>query len=196
MDILIKYKKVLIIVAVVLIVAEVAWAVYTLTRPVTKESVTQSVSSSQAQPIASGSIASIILQGPTQAKIGDTFKVDIQLKANSLTDGTDLIIKFDPNILEVVQTNKKAIDVGKIYQDYPVNIVDEKGLIVVSGVTLNKNFIDQGSFGTISFKAKATGIVKISVDYTEKSTTDSNVTESSTGTDILKSVTNLDVKID
>ena len=196
MDILIKYKKVLIIVAIVLIVAEVAWAVYTLTRPVTKEPATQPVSSLQVQPVASGSVASIILQGPTQAKIGDIFQVNIQLKANSLTDGTDLIIKFDPSILEVVQTNKKAITVGKIYQDYPVNVVDDKGLIVVSGVTLNKGLIDQGLFGTISFKAKGAGMAKISVDYTEKATTDSNVTESSTGTDILKSVINLELKID
>ena len=196
MDIFVKYKKVLIIVAIVLIVAEIAWAVYILTRPVIKESSSQPASSSQVKPVVTGSIASINLQGPVQAKIGDTFQVDIQLKANSLTDGTDLIIKFDPSILEVVQTNKKAITVGKIYQDYPVNVVDDKGLIVVSGVTLNKGFIDQGLFGTISFKAKGAGMAKISVDYTEKATTDSNVTESSTGTDILKSVINLELKID
>lgn len=196
MDILLKYKKALIIIAIVLIVAEVVWAIYTLTRPVVKDPSSKSPTpSSVTQTVVTDSIASISLQGSTQVAVGEVFKVDIQLSTNSPTDGTDLIIKYDANVLEVVQTDKKAVTVGSIYQDYPVNTVDDKGLIVISGVTLNKGFKDQGLFGSMSFKAKTKGTTKISVDYTEKSTTDSNVTESASGLDILKSVNNLDITI-
>ena len=194
MDTLIKYKKPLLIIAGILVLVEVIWGVYTLTRQPPKNPLSQTPTSS-IQPSPSGSLGLVTLQGPTQVKVGEIFKVDMELTTNSPTDGTDLIVKYDPKVLELVLDGTKASTPGKTYQDYPANSVDPNGVITVSGVTLNKGFVGQGLFGSLNFKAKTKGLTKVNLDFTPGSTTDSNITESSSGKDILGKVSNLEVTI-
>lgn len=191
MDTLIKYKKPLLIIAGILVLVEVVWGVYTLSRPVSN---TQQPTVGQAESVPASS-GSVTLKGPAEAKVGENLRVDMELTTNSQTDGADLIIKYDPKVLDLVTNGTLAATVGKTYQDYPANSADPSGVITISGVSTGKGFSGTGVFATIKFSAKATGTTKVSVDFTAGSTTDSNVTESSSGRDILESVNNLEITV-
>lgn len=195
MDNLIKFKKPLIVLAVLLVVAELVWAGYTLTRPVIKTTPEEiQLNSKEEKPISDKS-ATLVLNGPTSVNTNETFKVEVELTTDAFTIGTDLILKYDPKVLEIVALDKTASTVGKIYKDYPANSFDANGTIAVSGVSTDKGFIGKGIFASLNFKAKSKGATKITIDFKPNVTIDSNVTESSTGSDILKSVNSLDLTI-
>lgn len=131
-------------------------------------------------------------------KVGESIPVTINVASNKNTAGADLIIKYDPNLLSVVTDTVKApVAVGTIYDDYPVNKIDEKtGLITVSGITNNLNgIIPKGVFGTIIFQAKAAGVARIFFDFSKGATNDTNIIENQTARDVLEEVSNIDIKI-
>lgn len=108
-------------------------------------------------------------------------------------NGADLIIRFDPKVLEATSA---SLVKGKIFDEYPLSSVEAKnGLIVISGVSsLGNNFNGIGQFATINLKAKATGRTSLAVDYKGKNiTVDSNLVEASTSKDILENVDNLEL---
>lgn len=176
--------------------AEVVWAGYTLSRPLPKNVPGPTGEPEiNSQPTLGGSLAGIALQGPSQASVGDTFKADIELSANSPSTGADVIIKYDPEVLQVVPSGTAAATAGKIFQSYPANTFDPKGIITLSGTSVDKGFSGQGVFASINFKAKDKGLTKIEFDFTPGLTTDSNVIEVSSGSDILKKVSNLELTI-
>ncbi|MCL4366007.1 cohesin domain-containing protein [Patescibacteria group bacterium] len=108
-------------------------------------------------------------------------------------NGADLIVRFDPKILEATSA---SLVKGKIFDEYPLSSVENKnGLIVVSGVSsLGNNFNGIGQFAIINVKAKAAGRASLTVDYKGKGiTTDSNLVEASTSKDILENVDNLEL---
>ena len=190
---LLTRKNLLVLVGIVLVL-EFTWAVWKLTKPVAAPK----PASNQRATIMTASLTSILLQAPkTQLKIGEQITVGINISSKKATDGTDIILIYDPKILTVVPINGVPVALGTIYNDYPVNSVDEKtGRITISGITSTSGgVIPQGLFGQVTFRAKATGSTKIAVDFAKGKTTESNVIETKTAIDILDEVRNLDLNI-
>lgn len=190
-------KKLLIIVGVVL-AAELAWAGYTLTRPVPPANFKATTPPIQETGL-NVTTASLSLNGPTSVIVGQSFDVDIMLEVPIETDAADVIFNYDPALLEVVTFGTGAATTGTLYPNYPVNSVDSTlGRIVLAGATDPgaKAFTGQGTFATVTFKAKAKGQTTLTFEYTKGSTTDSNVVDSKQGRDILDKVTNLVLSIE
>lgn len=148
-----------------------------------------------ATPVALAQQASLSLSPSTGtfAK-GCQFTVDVKLNTGGgQTDGTDAILLYDNARLS---TNNSAIASGNIYPDYPGNNVDEAaGRITISGLSsITSAFSGSGTLATITFTIKSdategTGKVRFDFDPNDKAkTTDSNVVERGTVSDILSSV--------
>lgn len=111
------------------------------------------------------------------------------------TDGTDAILVYDTSRLS---TNSNSIASGTIYPDYPGNNVDEAtGRITISGLSsITSAFSGSGTLATITFTVlpqAPVGVATVNFDFdaNDKSkTTDSNVVERGTVTDILSTVVN------
>lgn len=135
----------------------------------------------------------------TSLKIGEKITVEINITSNKKTDGTDLVITYDPKLLsvETVGTNKNPVRVGTIYRDYPLNSLEPTlGRIIISGITdLPGGALADGLFGSIVFQAKSQGTANINLDFNPGQTTDSNIIESISGKDILEQVNNLQLTI-
>lgn len=141
----------------------------------------------------------LILLSASNNKVltGETFSVSINISSRTASDGTDIIILYDPSLLSVESVSEKAVSVGTIYQEYPINNDDKNGKIVVSGISSQQEGnIASGLFGTIKFKALKKGTAKITLDFKKGSTTDSNVIETQSSSDILEAVQNTEVLID
>lgn len=108
--------------------------------------------------------------------------------------GVDLIVHFDPKILEATSADLVK---GKIFDDYPAVSVDaNKGLISISGIaSLQNNFKGKGLFATLNLKAKAAGKASVTIDFQKGSTTDSNLVEASSSQDVLERVVNLELVV-
>lgn len=148
-------------------------------------------------PSASSPLSRIdVLSSKKQYRVGEEIIVSINVDtAGKKTDGTDLVLNFDPKILEA---SSGAIKKGSIYGEYPVAEVDSKyGVIKVSGVSKigQDGFSGKGDLAILNFKAKAAGKTSLKIDFTAGRTTDSNIVETKTATDILGLVNNLDLTI-
>lgn len=185
-------KKIIFGLVGVVLLVELVWAGLIL-----KEGKT--AGSSAAEPGKSGASSTLSLNASKDSlRVGETVTVSIDVSSKVATDGLDIIMLYDPKLLSVVTgADKSAVTLGTIYNDYPLNQVDEKaGRIAVSGITSKAGgVVAKGVLGTVMFTAKAPGKAKIAFDFTLGSTTDSNVIETKTAKDVLGSVTNLEVNI-
>jgi len=174
----------------IVLVVELAWAYSALYK--TSQNTPPAVKS-----ILDSSAKVSLTTSSTNVKVGDQISVVITITSTALTDGTDLIINFDPKALEVVPITNVPVSGGSIYTEYPNNKLDlTKGIIAVSGISSEKDGrLANGVFGTIIFKAKALGNTNINVMYSPGATDESNVIETATGKDILGSVQNLQLNI-
>jgi hypothetical protein len=129
-------------------------------------------------------------------KVGETIPVKVRVITNGrATDSTDLILKYDPKVLE---TTASAIMEGKIYKQNAIKDVDSKaGEVRISAITPpnTEGFVGIGELATINFKAIAQGNTKLAIDFTKGSTTDSNIVETGIAIDILDEIYNLDLAI-
>ena len=125
---------------------------------------------------------------------GCTFTLQIALNTGSATtDGTDAILIYDP-----ARFSATSVASGSIYPDYPGNNIDESGgKVTVSGLaSVTSGYSGQGTLATINFKVldnAQTGVSQIKFDFDpndKAKTTDSNVVERGTVSDILNSVVN------
>ncbi len=123
---------------------------------------------------------------------GCSFSVDLKLDTTgSSTSGTDAIVKYDNTKLTA-----NSITIGQVYSDYPAQLIDsQSGKISISGVSSASQtpFSGAGTFATVNFSVLGTaptGATAVTFDFTPGSTTDSNVVDSQTITDVLSSVTN------
>lgn len=121
-----------------------------------------------------------------------TFTIELDTQG-SQTDGTDVILTYDPTKMSITQTD---ITNGKIYADYPGNSVDATaGKVSVSGIAqVSEAFSGKGTFATLKFKvnsaASGNATLKFDFDPSNKTnSTDSNVVERGTVADVLSSVT-------
>lgn len=158
------------------------------------------VSSKKTEPVAvvqPQKAGMILLKAPKILySVKDTIPVTINIDTNSRAiDGIDVIIKYDPKILEATAG---SVIKGNLFDEYPVRTVDvAKGLIAVSGISSFQNgFKGLGKFAVIDFRAKAVGKTKVAIDFLGKgSTIDSNLVEVSTSKDILEQVENLELVV-
>lgn len=129
-------------------------------------------------------------------KVGKVVTVNVRVNTGERrTDGIDLVLNFDPKILEATPA---SLIKTTIYPDYPQMRVDSKvGLVQISGISgvEGKTFKGEGILATINFRAKAAGKTTLTIDFAKGQTNDSNVVESATGLDILEGVNNLSLTI-
>lgn len=130
-------------------------------------------------------------------QLGESFDVSVNLDTDKVkTVGVDLVITYDKNKLEVVDSDIKKVGTqiqeGSLYDTYPANLVDEKNGKINFGSNASPGkppFSGSGSFAVIKFKSKGVGTAKVTIDFTPGVTTDSNVTTSDSK-DILAKVEN------
>ena len=112
------------------------------------------------------------------------------------TDGTDAILIYDSSKFTATTINTDLTP--KIYSDYPGSNIDEaSGKVTVSGLaSVSSAFKGKGTLAKINFTVKETAgtgatMVKFDFDPNDKTkTTDSNVVERGTVSDVLSAVTN------
>ena len=171
-------KKALIFVAVsFLVVVELVWgANYLKTLP------------QPAAPI-KAEAGALLAFSPAQkmVKVGEEFEVELILDTKGVgTSGTDVIIDYDPALIEV-----RNVRPGLLYQKYPLNEVDAAGgKIGFSGVaTPPKAFSGKGTLAYLKLKALEAGTATLTIEFTKGETTDSNVVQArSGGKDILDKI--------
>lgn len=127
-------------------------------------------------------------------KVNEVIPVAINLDTGlQEIDGVDVIIHYDPKVLEATSGGLLK---GNLLEEYPTMIVDAgKGLVSISGISnLQNGFKGIGQFATINFKAKAAGKTPVTIDFNGKgSTIDSNLVEVGTSKDTLEQVVNLEL---
>lgn len=131
----------------------------------------------------------------TVYKVNEVISVPVIIDTGSSEiSGVDLLVKFDPKILEV---SSGGLVAGEILDEYPLLSTDKtKGLISISGIVAsNKVFKGVGQFAILNLKAKAPGTTSLVIDFKKDSTTLSNLVEASTSKNILESVDNLDLTV-
>lgn len=124
---------------------------------------------------------------------GCSFSLDINLDTGgAATDGTDVVLLFDPSKLTV-----NSITPGTIYSDYPgSNFDNSAGKITVSGLSsVTSSFTGHGVLASLAFTvvnvATSSTQIKFDFDPNDKAkTTDSNVVDRNSAADILGNVTN------
>lgn len=171
------FKIILIIFAVVLAV-EILVGLKTLLTPIKVVKKTESVLTK----------ASINLSTAKSVyKVGEAVSLLIKVSTgNRLSAGADLVLKYDPNFLEV---STPSFVKGSTYDDYPAIDVDlTKGIIRASGLVSSskQGFNGSGDFGELNFTAKALGETNITLEFSPGNTADSNIMEAITNKDILE----------
>lgn len=173
----------------IVILAEVIYAVRVLTLPVP-------VSPLPSQTSTRETLAAISLNVPQSiVSIGSTVPVSVMIDTgNHRVSGVDLIVRFDPKILDATA---EGLVKGKIFDEYPLASVNAKeGTISISGISSTKNsFKGTGQFAVINLKTKKTGRTSLTIEFKKGSTTDSNLVETDTSRNILDTVGNLELMI-
>lgn len=145
-------------------------------------------------PITNGKISLVSAQ--SVYKVGSQIPVSVRVfTGGHTTDGTDLILKYDPKSLEA---SESSVIKGNIYQEFPsLEVNQSTGTVKISGITgtNQKGFSGLGNLAIINFKAKASGQTKLMVDFKKNSTNDSNIIDSGTSKDLLGSVDDLSLTI-
>ncbi len=180
--------KIVFLILGAIIVLEIIYAIGVLRSP--------AAPSPEQQSLLPREVALMLFSSKSQYKIGEVVAVLVQVDTgNRATEGVDLVLNFDPKVLEASQG---AIVKGAIYPEYPQMKTDAKlGQIQISGISglQGKSFKGQGNFATINFKAKAPGDVNLTVGFSPGQTDDSNVVEALSGNDILETVANLNLAV-
>lgn len=183
-----RVRTIFIILGVV-IVLEIIFSIRMLTSPISTKKV------AKIAPISGGQI--ILTTAQRNYALGETVPVTIRVSTGGhITDGTDVVLKYDPKILEAPKDN--FFTKGTIYGDYPpINIDRAKGIVRLSGITIlsKSGFNGVGVLGILNFKASAPGKVNLSLESKKGSTTDSNIIEGKTAQDILSQVDDRQVTV-
>lgn len=128
---------------------------------------------------------------PSEAtvKLSQIFGVEIKVDVeNGEATGVETILTFDPNFLEALDGDKEekgvqAVELG-FFDEYLGNNVDnQEGKIIVSGIKMEEQF-NQGTIGTILFRAKKKGETEIKFIFAPGEKNESDVSAPG-GKDIL-----------
>lgn len=182
--------KIIFLILGIIIMGEVGFAAWVLTRPVTK------VSSTPLPKIKESAGRLILTAEKKIYKVNDVIKVAIgETTGSKSVRGTDIVIKYDPKVLEATSG---AFEKGTSYKEYSNLLVDSaSGTIQISGFTaVNERAVSgTGVFGAFNFKAKQALKTQLTLDFTPGLTTDSNIVDAKSNQDILEKVFNLDLEI-
>lgn len=185
-----SHPKIIFAILGAIILFELIYAVKVLNTPVAS----QSQKKTQAAVKTSGGTISLN-SAKTSYKVKEQVSVTIGVETGGkVVGGADVIIHFDPKVLEATPS---AILEGKIFGEYPLKSVDNKnGLISISGITTSgEGFTGLGEFATLNLRAKAVGNTSLTVEYQKNSTTDSNLVEAATSKDVLENIRNLQLTV-
>jgi len=188
-------KKIILGAVGLIVVLEIIWAGWILTRP-SASSITRSTTPSASDTNKGSSIN--LVASKTDVRVGENITVTASVFSTKSTDGVDLVLNFDPKLLQIEATSTASpVITSNLYSDYPLNQVDNTlGKVLVSGISsLDKGVIPNGALATLVFKAKAAGKASINVEFQKGKTNDSNITETKTSKDLLESVTNIELNI-
>ncbi len=130
--------------------------------------------------------ATFSLSPASGSTVSGTFSVTLSLTdlAGKEVSGVDVYLNYEPGKLEAQEISTTE----GIFTSYPLKTVDSTDGKIAIGASASafSPVTTSGTIATITFKALATsGSTTLSFDYTAGSTTDSNITESGTATDIL-----------
>ncbi len=144
-------------------------------------------------PLSGGTV--ILHSDKTNFEVGDKIEVKIKVSTGGhSTDGVDLVLNYDPNYLDL--DRQSFFKKGLIYPDYPfINV--ENNIISISAISSSSGgtFNGVGNFGTLEFRAKKSGNIKLTLEAKKDSTSDTNITETGSALDILDAVSNLELTI-
>ncbi|MBI2019115.1 hypothetical protein HYS95_00410 [Candidatus Daviesbacteria bacterium] len=182
--------KVIFIILGIVVLVEIVYAVKVLTSPVAPppSRATQAVSASSGGAITLNS-------AKTTYKVKEPVSVSVDISTGGKRiGGGDVIIRFDPKVLEATPA---GLVTGQVFGEYPLKSVDPKaGVIAISGISSSEEgFSGSGQFAIVNFRAKAAGTTPLTIEYQKDSTTDSNLVEISTSQDILENIRNLQLTI-
>lgn len=178
------HHKALYVVLGLIILAEVIWAGWVLSKP------------AAAPGVATQTSTTISLAADKQTvKVGEKVTVDIVISSKKQTDGTDIVLSFDSNLLSVATSSAGPVKVSSLYSEYPFNSVEGKNISVSGISSYQQGIIPNGLFGTAAFIAKKPGLARLNLLYTKDSTKDTIVVEAGTGKNILDNVENLSIQI-
>lgn len=125
------------------------------------------------------------LPSQKSVKAGGKVSVNVAFVAEGKKlDGSDVILKFDPNFLVA----DKSLVFGDYFSNYPRKEVDNsKGIIKVTGFTPKKAdpITVLTSLFTVTFQAKKTGTTKITFDFVKWATSTTTLVEKGTSKNLL-----------
>ncbi len=176
---------------ILVIVIQLVWAVRTI--------INGRYTASAAPQIKNASFGSVVLSNPNtkQVLVNSTVTTNIRINTGGHgTDSTDLIIKFNPAVLEASPSS--FFTSGNAYREYILTEVDNKtGTIRLIGATPpnTEGFVGIGNFGTLNFRAKAVGNSPLTVTLNKNSTAESNMVDTLSGNNILEQTFNTDVQV-
>lgn len=122
-----------------------------------------------------------------------TSSISVDLAGREV-NGMDAIIKYDPQLLEVLESAS-----GDLFENLLVNEIDtENGTISITASRLSKDsppISVNGILSVITFQALQPGITTVDIVFDPQTTSTSNVTEAGTSDNILTTVHNAQVTI-
>ncbi len=194
--------KIIFIVLSMVIVGELIWGVWYLTKP-RPQIKTQGDKLIILEPQEQPAIEVKLNSKTKELRVGDTLKVDIVLAGNADgIVGMDLLLKYDPKSLSLVSAPTSFAS-GNIFPEYlGENINPSQGIFSISGTSIDPISISEEDdededkvFGSLSFKALKSGNTLLQISYQKGSTTETNVMQASSGLDVIDKIRNLSVKI-
>jgi hypothetical protein len=195
---ILKSKVILVLAVLILVESFVVFKAFT-SKPTNIAQLPQSQIASQVLPLTVGPLggAKIALTIENKNyKIGERVPVKIRVFSGGYySDGVDLVLKYDPKVLEVTP---EEISGGNIFQNFPVKNVDSSsGTIQISAIssTSGESFNGIGDFVTINFRTISIGSSEVNVVYTPNQTDDSNVIQQQESIDMLTDVINATINV-
>src|SRR3990172_7137460 len=97
-----------------------------------------------------------------ELKVNEEFTVEVLISSNQKLIGADVLLSFNPDVLEVV-----SIDDGNTFSKIPLKAVSE-GKIKITAVEEDrgKTFSGEGSLAKIKFKTKDAGETNLELELT------------------------------
>lgn len=105
---------------------------------------------------------SLTTQTP-RVKVNQTFDVSINLTSTDTTLGTDIVLKYDPQILELT-----SVTPGTLYPNYPPNVSGQTttGQVNISAVSdFSSGVTPNGTFATLKFTPLKAGQTEVIFAY-------------------------------
>lgn len=197
----IKHKKLVLLCLAIVILIESFWAFsYIKSANMIKLPLITQLMEKPKEKIASMSLT----PSNIQAKVGENFEISVDVDMlNRTVNGIDAVIKYDPQMLEVVDADNDAsgtqVSTGTIFNTLLINSVDPlEGKIFVTGSrisTTDEPVNGVGTIAKISLVSLQAGNTTLEILYDPQKSNLSNVTESKTSKNILTHINNVQITI-